>query len=104
MRAWRAANLERSNALMRKRLLSTFGLTPADYDRLLVEQNGVCAICRQPETARHGKTLRSLAVDHCHTTNRVRGLLCQACNLSLGKMQDDPLRLRAAADYVERNR
>ncbi len=74
-----------------------YGITSDDYDRMRDEQGGVCAICR-----RECSTGMRLAVDHCHATKRVRGLLCNACNLSLGKMGDDPTRLRAAADYLER--
>jgi hypothetical protein len=80
------------------------GMTMADYDALLLKQGGVCAVCGRPETQRrHGKT-RLLSVDHDHDTGTVRGLLCSRCNTSLGYSLDDPTRLRAAADYLERNR
>jgi hypothetical protein len=76
---------------------------------MLIKQNGVCAICRKPETTyrkSHIKgsdpVLRRLSVDHCHTTKKVRGLLCGNCNHSIGKMKDDPALLRAAADYLEK--
>ena len=60
-----------------------FGMTVEDYDRLLAEQGGVCAICGGlPSRTKH------LHVDHCHETNRLRGLLCDACNLGLGKFKD----------------
>ncbi len=66
-----------------------------DYDALLALQGGVCAICSKN---------RPLGVDHCHLFNEVRGLLCNKCNLGLGMFDDDPDRLRAAADYLERSR
>jgi hypothetical protein len=72
------------------------GLEAEQYKQLLTEQNGVCAICRQKPNGD-----RNLAVDHCHQSGRIRGLLCAACNLSLGAMQDDPDALRRAADYAE---
>ena len=72
---------------------------------MLVEQNGVCAICRQPESRTwHGvKKQTDLAVDHCHETKRVRGLLCHKCNSILGYVKDSPVVLRTAADYLERH-
>lgn len=77
-------------------LKRSFGITADDYDALEIAQGGVCAICYQSDNKR-------LAVDHCHETNTVRGLLCQSCNLSLGRMGDDPDRLRRAAAYIERH-
>lgn len=82
--------------------LRIYGITREQYDALLVEQDGACAICRQPETMTYRGQPKALSVDHDHETSRVRGLLCAACNFALGKMQDNPARLRAAADYLER--
>lgn len=74
--------------------LRGFGLTPADYEALLVAQGGVCAICQRPERVSVGKgrnprQLRRLAVDHDHATGRVRGLLCQTCNMLVGSFGDN---------------
>jgi len=83
------------------RLMSDFGLSYKDYDTLLLEQNGVCAICKKAEFAKeHGK-VRRLSVDHCHTTGKIRGLLCGNCNHLLGKVYDSAVILRAAAMYLE---
>lgn len=76
----------------RAHLRFAYGITESDYDRMLAEQNGTCAIC--------GATESPLAVDHDHETGAVRGLLCQRCNTGLGQMRDDPEILRAAADYL----
>ena len=84
--------------------LKKYGLTKDDYGRLSREQNGVCALCRRPETLIMKGTLAKLAVDHDHVTGRVRGLLCRACNLGIGNLGEDPILLRAAADYIERHR
>lgn len=71
-----------------------FGITIEQYDRILKFQSGVCAICRRMDgTSR-------LAVDHCHLTNTVRGLLCRACNVALGKFNDDPQLVRQALAYL----
>jgi hypothetical protein len=59
---------------------------------MLAEQNGLCAVC-------HAAT--AVHVDHDHETGAVRSLLCFNCNGGLGQFRDDPVVLRAAADYVE---
>lgn len=76
-----------------------YGLTPERYVEMLEEQGGVCAICGTDEWP--GKDNRP-HVDHDHSTGRVRGILCSHCNHGLGKFRDDPKRLRAAAEYLER--
>lgn len=102
-KASEARNPEKAAERHRRGVLSQYGLTPADYAALLEAQGGLCAICRRPETlVRAGKPLR-LAVDHDHATGGPRALLCSACNRALGYMSDDPARLRAAADYLERH-
>ena len=74
----RRAYLERNGHRSREHLLRQYGLTNADYDRMMERQGGVCAICGQPPTN------NLLAVDHDHKTGRVRGLLCAPCNRHLG--------------------
>ena len=76
-------------------LAAKYGLTPEDYDRMLAEQDGVCAICKSPPEPE-----KFLHIDHCHATNRVRRLLCPECNRGLGAFCDDVVRLLAAADYL----
>jgi hypothetical protein len=87
----------------RKRWLkSQFGMTVDDYDAMVEKQKGVCAICNKAEIAidnRSGKA-RPLAVDHCHSTGRVRGLLCMMCNTAIGKLKDSPALLLAAFSYL----
>lgn len=79
-----------------RRLLLHFGLTWEEYDFLLTTQDHRCAIC-------NGHPRRyMLAVDHDHRTGEIRGLLCIRCNQRLlGAANDDPARLRKAADYLE---
>lgn len=93
---------ERSRRYM---LRSLYGITPSQYDRMFAEQCGVCAICKQPETHpdSHSKTgePRLLSVDHDHETGDARKLLCSGCNVALGRMNEDPERIRALADYAE---
>lgn len=88
------------------RFTKTYGITPMEYDTMLDTQDGVCALCGRPETRvdpRTGKVY-GLAVDHDHLTHQVRSLLCHSCNLSIGRLQDDPDLLRRAADYIELHR
>lgn len=73
-----------------------YGLTPFQYRKLLRNQNGVCAICK--EINDDG---RSLAVDHDHYTGKVRGLLCTRCNLGLGFFKDEIRLLAEAIVYLE---
>ena len=65
-------------------------------------QNGLCAICSQPETVRNGTgQIKMLSLDHCHATNTVRSLLCDNCNKGLGVFHDDVNVLRRAIEYLE---
>jgi hypothetical protein len=76
-----------------RRYLAKYGVTIEWYEKQLLKQNGACAICLRPPKGR-------LAIDHCHDTGRVRGLLCFDCNSGLGKFADDIVRLHRAAAYL----
>lgn len=80
-----------------RHLIRKYGVSLADYERMLAEQNGCCAICRAPESEQFKGVFH---VDHCHATGRVRGLLCRGCNHILGHVKDDPKTLQAAIDYL----
>lgn len=85
-------------------LRATFGISLDDYNRMLGEQNGVCAICGKPENrkGRNGTNVRQLAVDHCHDTSKIRGLLCSSCNQGIGFMDHKVDILMRAIDYLKR--
>jgi hypothetical protein len=84
------------------KLMSQYGMTTEDYQKLFNKQNGVCAICNKRESAKsNGGYIKSLAVDHCHTTGKIRGLLCQDCNLGIGKLKDDVALVEAALNYLK---
>ncbi len=100
---WRAANPEKRKAQLRrnrvKKAKEVHGwvddFEQADYEALLLRQNGACAICdTRPSSAKH------LAIDHDHVTGKIRGLLCTGCNWALGRFKDDPARFDAAARYL----
>lgn len=93
-KVWRAANPEHDRGHKRERDLRRFGITMAEYQALSDAQDGRCAICgAQP----NGK---ALAVDHCHSSAKVRGLLCSSCNTAIGLLKDSPGLLRKAIDYL----
>lgn len=84
-------------------LRSRYNMTGRDYMFILSKQNGVCAICKNKELRPKKGTIvgMELSVDHCHTTGRVRGLLCQACNMGIGFLQDNEEYLWSAIMYLK---
>lgn len=117
---WRRANRKRVSEIQAKsranksdarklldrtlRRIHKFGLTLNQYLDLLITQDFLCAVCRQPALPNSHNGRRSLdgfVVDHNHATKRVRGLLHPNCNVAIGLMQDSPSMLRQAARYLE---
>lgn len=97
-------NKEVYQRLGRKKNLRRAFMTEEIYERLLVEQDNKCAICKQSETIvdkRTGK-VRRLAADHCYVQLKHRGLLCQACNTAIGKLKDNINILLEAIKYLEK--
>lgn len=80
------------------KLKQKFGITADDYDQMLENQNGVCKICLRTEPSG-----TRLAVDHCHSTGKIRGLLCSNCNKGIGMFQDQPSLLNSAINYLNEN-
>jgi hypothetical protein len=74
------------------KLQREYGISSKDYDEMFTLQDGKCAICKEAHDL--------LDVDHCHTTNKVRGLLCRNCNQALGKFRDSIEILQAAISYL----
>lgn len=88
----------------RKAKFKQYGLSIEGYETLLKQQDFVCAICEKPESVKDKSgTLRELAVDHCHRTNIVRGLLCTRCNNLLGFAKDDLKILSQAQEYLTKS-
>ena len=81
-------------------LVRNFNITIEDYEQMLKDQNNVCAICGQAETKVYSGKVISLAVDHCHDTGAVRGLLCSKCNTALGGFNDSQEILEKAINYL----
>lgn len=80
------------------RIERKFGISPSKYLAMVKRQKGLCAICHQPETCSRNVCL---SVDHCHSTNRVRALLCSRCNRAIGLFADSIALLRLAIIYLE---
>lgn len=66
------------HTFMKSALKCRYNITLDQYDEIFEQQNGVCAICGEPEIKKR------LSVDHDHKTGKIRGLLCQRCNFNLG--------------------
>ena len=73
-----------------------YSMTQQDYDLMFAKQNGCCAICGIHQS----KVKKTLSVDHCHNTGIIRGLLCNNCNLGLGKFKDSIITLEVAITYL----
>lgn len=67
------------------------------------QQNNLCAICGMPEILIVNGAVRSLAVDHCHDTGKVRGLLCNRCNIGIANLNEDVVMLQRAINYLTGN-
>ena len=83
------------------RMRAHFGISAEEYQERLEKQGGTCAICNATAGNKEGDRL---AVDHDHETGEVRGLLCAACNRGVGYFQDDPMLLKRAADYLNKEK
>lgn len=93
------AATEQGKKQRRKETLKhNYGITPEDYDKLLVEQNGLCAICGANEP---GRGHQHFSVDHDHETGVVRGLLCNNCNRGLGLLGDNIEGIKRALNYLQ---
>lgn len=107
-KAWIEKNKERAKASQkrwrakqdpsynRRKQLAKYNLSLDDYDELLAAQNGKCAICLKSPAEN-----KNLNVDHCHTTGKVRGLLCFRCNFGLSYFAEDYENLTRAAEHVK---
>jgi len=92
-----AAKARKAVYAKKRHLERKYGMTQDDWDAMYKAQNGVCAICKVPgRVGKHGK----LAVDHCHVTGRVRGLLCTPCNISIGILGETPEQWEIVSKYL----
>ena len=83
--------LQKKNLLLKNK----YGINLSEFSIMLIKQNTKCKIC---ENIFENK--RDICVDHCHTSNKVRGLLCRKCNCALGLFNDNIMILRKAIEYI----
>jgi hypothetical protein len=100
----RSYGIKNKDRLKDKILRIKFKITLDTYNLMSESQNHLCAICFQPEKAkvRGADYLKSLAVDHCHKTNKIRGLLCDICNKGIGHFNDSVEKLESAIKYLKK--
>jgi len=102
---WRKDNPERNQESQRNRnLLKRYGITLTEYEALFEAQGCKCGICGTPENYSGHTGPRkewSFSVDHCHTTGKIRGLLCNDCNRALGLFKDNKELLRSAIVWLD---
>lgn len=84
----------------RQKIKKRYGMTQDDYESMLRDQDGACAICTNVQDERTQKQ-RLFMIDHCHTHGHVRGLLCISCNTRLGGLEDASW-FQRAQDYLNR--
>lgn len=89
---WQRTSIKRKDYMLRRQ----FGITIEDYDSMRMAQDNVCAICGEAERNKFWE----LAVDHCHKTGKVRGLLCSRCNMAIGAFKDSTDLLERAKNYL----
>lgn len=96
-KAWAENNPDGKKA---QRLAAAYGISLSDFKEMMATQNNACAICGYSDMS---DPKMFPVVDHCHTTGKIRGILCASCNHGLGKFKDDVTRLMLAAAYLSRN-
>lgn len=92
-------SLEVKNRKKSQKLKQMYGITLVDMIAMAEAQGGKCSICENPLVFEN----RGCGVDHCHTTGKVRGVLCKFCNLMLGYSFDNPKILEAGIKYLKNN-
>lgn len=78
-----------------------YGITLDDYNKKSEDQNHSCAICHKPSKNQWGA---ELVVDHCHTTGKIRQLLCDKCNRGLGQFDDNIELFEIAIQYIKKHK
>lgn len=88
--AWKADKANRN-------LITNYGITMEQKKQMIIAQDNRCAICKT-----EFQLSKPTHVDHDHFSNKVRGILCNCCNVSIGYMKENPLLFEKAADYLRK--
>ena len=89
-------NPDKAAKWKRENKVRSYGISVEQYQQMISNQDNKCAICGNTSD-------RALDIDHCHTTGKVRGLLCSYCNKAIGMFKDNYEYLEAAIDYLKTN-
>lgn len=93
---WREKNPEQNRLInWASHLKRLYGMTLDQYNQMVLAHDGKCAICTEKMQKPH--------IDHCHSTGKIRGLLCGPCNHAIGSLKDSPLRCFLAASYLQKH-
>ena len=96
---WNKKNPNKRKIIIQKNnYKKRYGLSVEDKQFMIDKQNGLCAICNNQL-----KTTHDVCVDHCHITNKVRGILCRKCNLGIGHFNDSLDSLKSALKYLKKH-
>lgn len=90
-------SISNNNSLEKR--VKKFGITVTQYEDMITSQNNSCAICKKHKDDFTGRG-KNFHIDHCHTSGKVRGLLCSNCNTGLGQFKDNVQYLENAIQYV----
>lgn len=99
---WRALNPDK---VLDSYLKTRFKITLLQYNELFSRQNGLCAICKRAQSTKGPLGYpKRLCVDHCHKSGKVRALLCDRCNTSLGHLEESIELIQSLANYILQHR
>ena len=86
------------------KLKKAYGITLDQYNDMLSKQDGKCMICLVDNNGLYQNKKKAFAVDHCHTTGKIRGLLCGDCNSGIGLLKENIDLLNNAIKYLNKSR
>ena len=95
---WREDNPEKYGAIIREgHLKRRYGISRSDWEEMFTFQKGCCKVCGKHQS----ELKRTLSVDHCHSTGKVRALLCRQCNAALGFVNEDSFIVLKLMEYID---
>ena len=94
-------NQDNSETVRSQYLKRAYGLTFEEFDAMLSQQDNCCAVCGTDKPSQNRGRIKRFHVDHCHTTGKIRGLLCSNCNTALGLVEDNIHTLKSMIEYLE---
>lgn len=96
-------NDERRNKRKKEAIKNSHGIDIQEYNNMQIKQNNKCLICGKEESMKLHSNIKFLCVNHCHDSGKIRGLLCNSCNVGLGCFKDNIELIEKALDYLKNN-